>query len=64
MKGERRAKYVPLLSKALVGFLTVQVVLAALSAIFPPDMTRARQSSPVALDRRGTWLRALPVEDG
>ncbi len=63
-KGEGRAKYVPLLTKTLVALLGVQVVLATLSAIFPPDMTRARQSSPVALDRRGAWLRALPVEDG
>ncbi len=27
-------------------------------------MGRAARSSPVALDRRGAWLRALPVEDG
>jgi penicillin-binding protein 1C len=42
----------------------LQVALFTLSAIFPPDMTRAHHSSPVALDRRGAWLRALPVEDG
>jgi penicillin-binding protein 1C len=64
IKGERRAKYVPLLVKVLVGFLGLQVALFTLSAVFPPDMTRARRSSPVALDRRGVWLRALPVEDG
>jgi penicillin-binding protein 1C len=64
IKGERRAKYVPIFTKALVGFVGLQVTLFALSAIFPPDMTRARHSSPVALDRRGVWLRALPVEDG
>jgi penicillin-binding protein 1C len=40
------------------------LTLFALSAVFPPDMTRARHSSPVTLDRRGAWLRALPVEDG
>jgi len=62
--GEGRGKYVPRLTKALVALLGVQVVLFTLSALFPPDMTRARQSSPVALDRRGAWLRALPVEDG
>ncbi|NEX94410.1 penicillin-binding protein 1C, partial [Caulobacter sp. 17J65-9] len=27
-------------------------------------MGRAQRSSPVALDRNGAWLRALPVEDG
>ncbi|PHY12772.1 penicillin-binding protein 1C, partial [Caulobacter sp. B11] len=27
-------------------------------------MARARRSSPVVLDQRGGWLRALPVEDG
>jgi hypothetical protein len=35
-----------------------------LDAAFPPDLSRAYRSSPVALDRRGAWLRALPVEDG
>ena len=58
------AKRVPRLTKLLVGILAAEVVLATLSAAFPPDMTRAKQSSPVTLDRRGTWLRALPVEDG
>jgi len=55
---------VPPLTRVLVGFLGLQVALFTLSAVFPPDMTRARHSSPVALDRRGVWLRALPVEDG
>jgi penicillin-binding protein 1C len=64
IKGERRAKYVPIFTKALVGFVGLQVALFTLSAVFAPDMTRARHSSPVALDRRGVWLRALPVEDG
>ncbi|MGR4862599.1 penicillin-binding protein 1C [Caulobacter sp. LARHSG274] len=48
----------------LVGFVAVQAALFALSAAFPPDMARAERSSPVVLDRRGAWLRALPVEDG
>jgi penicillin-binding protein 1C len=52
------------LTRALAGFVGLQVALFTLSAVFPPDMTRARHSSPVALDRRGVWLRALPVEDG
>jgi penicillin-binding protein 1C len=51
-------------TRVLVGFIAVQTALFALSALFPPDMTRARHSSPVVLDRRGAWLRALPVEDG
>ncbi|MET3664401.1 penicillin-binding protein 1C [Caulobacter sp. 1776] len=59
-KGDR----VPRLTKALIAALAVQVALFTLSAAFPPDMTRARHSSPVTLDRRGAWLRALPVEDG
>jgi penicillin-binding protein 1C len=52
------------LTRALAGFVGLQVALFTLSAVFAPDMTRARHSSPVALDHRGVWLRALPVEDG
>jgi penicillin-binding protein 1C len=63
-KGEGRAKYGLGLTKVLVGFVGLQVAVFTLSAVFPPDMTRARHSSPVALDHRGVWLRALPVEDG
>jgi penicillin-binding protein 1C len=48
----------------LIGLLGVQVAVFATDALFPPDMARAERSSPVALDRRGAWLRALPVEDG
>jgi penicillin-binding protein 1C len=55
---------IPRLTRVLVGFLALQVVLFALNAAFPPDMARARRSSPVVLDHRGAWLRALPVEDG
>ena len=55
---------VPRLTQALVALLAVETALFALGAVFPPDMTRARHSSPVTLDRRGAWLRALPVEDG
>ena len=58
------AKRIPRLTKALIGLLAVELTLATLSAAFPPDMTRAKRSSPVTLDRRGAWLRALPVEDG
>jgi penicillin-binding protein 1C len=60
----QRGKRVEPLTRVLVGFMGLQTALFALSALFPPDMTRARHSSPVALDRRGVWLRALPVEDG
>lgn len=55
---------VPLITRLLTGFLAAQVVLFALSAAFPPDMGRAKRSSPVVLGERGAWLRALPVEDG
>jgi penicillin-binding protein 1C len=37
---------------------------ACLDAAFPPDLGRGQRSSPVALDRNGVWLRALPVENG
>jgi penicillin-binding protein 1C len=59
-----RGKRIATLTRVLIGAMGVQVALFTLSAIFPPDMTRAHHSSPVALDRRGAWLRALPVEDG
>ncbi|HYE42288.1 MAG TPA: penicillin-binding protein 1C [Caulobacteraceae bacterium] len=42
----------------------MQVALAAADLALPPDMGRGQRSSPVALDRNGAWLRALPVEDG
>ena len=54
----------PRFTRVLVAFVGLQVVLFALSAAFPPDMARAKRSSPVVLDHRGAWLRALPVEDG
>ena len=50
------------ITKGLVIALVVEVALFALSAVFPPDMTRAKHSSPVTLDRRGAWLRAMPVD--
>jgi penicillin-binding protein 1C len=58
LRGEGRWVY------GLIALLAVQVALFALDSVFPPDMERARLSSPVALDRNGAWLRALPVEDG
>ncbi|WP_243410653.1 penicillin-binding protein 1C [Caulobacter radicis] len=61
MKGEGK---VALLTRLLTGFLAAQVGVFTLSAAFPPDMSRAKRSSPVVLGERGAWLRALPVEDG
>ncbi|HYF22939.1 MAG TPA: penicillin-binding protein 1C [Caulobacteraceae bacterium] len=52
------------LTLGLCALLGVQTLLFALDALLPPDMGRAERSSPVALDRKGAWLRALPVEDG
>jgi penicillin-binding protein 1C len=57
-------KAVRALTLALVAVLGVQLVLIGLDAAFPPDLSKAARSSPVALDRRGAWLRALPVEQG
>ena len=48
----------------LIGALTLETALFALDAAFPPNLARARQASPVVLDRHGAWLRALPVEHG
>jgi len=44
--------------------LAVQLLLFTLDALFPPNLARGMRASPVTLDRRGAWLRALPVEDG
>ena len=49
---------------ALILLVGAEAMLAGLDAAFPPNLGRAARSSPVALDRRGGWLRALPVEDG
>jgi len=48
----------------LIALLGLQVVVLAADALLPPDLSRGQRSSPVTLDRRGQWLRALPVEDG
>ncbi len=48
----------------LIALLCVQLVVAGLDALLPPDLSRGERSSPVTLDRGGRWLRALPVEDG
>jgi penicillin-binding protein 1C len=48
----------------LIAFLTLEVLALALDTAFPPDLSRGQRSSPVVVDRRGAWLRALPVENG
>jgi len=48
----------------LIAFLTLEVVLLTADTLFPPDVARGQRSSPVVVDRRGVWLRALPVETG
>src|SRR5690348_17305458 len=57
-------RVVPRLVISLIVLLAVEVALVGLDAAFPPDLGKAMRSSPVALDRRGAWLRALPVENG
>ena len=49
---------------ALIALVSAEAALAVLDAALPPDMGRGERSSPVALDRNGGWLRALPVEKG
>ncbi|HYD46118.1 MAG TPA: penicillin-binding protein 1C [Phenylobacterium sp.] len=44
--------------------MALETAVFALDALLPPNLARAERSSPVALDRRGAWLRALPVENG
>ena len=58
----RRATRVATL--ALIGLVGAETVLFAADTVFPPDLAKASLSSPVALDRTGAWLRALPVEKG
>ncbi len=48
----------------LIAFLAIEVAVVGLDALLPPSLSRGERSSPVTLDRRGAWLRALPVEDG
>ena len=52
------------LTIALCGLVAFEAAAAGLDLAFPPDLSKARRSSPVALDRNGVWLRALPVEGG
>ena len=50
--------------KGLTALVCLEAAVVTLDAAFPPDLGRAERSSPVALDRRGAWLRALPVDKG
>lgn len=52
------------LTIALCALMAGETAAMALDLAFPPDLSRGARSSPVALDRRGAWLRALPVENG
>src|SRR5471030_1837177 len=63
-QGEKDGGFVPHLTIALIVLLALETALIGLDAAFPPDLSKAYRSSPVALDRRGAWLRALPVEQG
>jgi len=61
---ERAAARVRRITLALIAVVSVETVVFAADALFPPDLSRARRASPVVLDRNGAWLRALPVETG
>jgi len=52
------------LTLAMIALVAAETLVIGLDVLFPPDLSRGARSSPVALDRRGAWLRALPVEDG
>ncbi len=62
-----RARFWPIERGALIVLAAIGAVCAAivtLDAVLPPQLGKADRSSPVALDRNGAWLRALPVENG
>jgi penicillin-binding protein 1C len=48
----------------LIGLVAIETALLAADLALPPNLARAERASPVALDRTGGWLRALPVERG
>ena len=54
----------PPVTASLVALVALEAALTLADAVFPPDLGKAARSSPVALDRRGAWLRALPVDKG
>jgi len=59
-----RPRVIRRLTIAVCGLVACEAAAASLDLAFPPNLSKARRSSPVALDRNGAWLRALPVEGG
>ena len=59
-----RPRLVRALTVALIALLGIEAGVFALDTLLPPDLGKAERSSPVVLDTRGAWLRALPVERG
>lgn len=64
MKIEGMDRLIPRLIKPLIGFVALQVAVCVADLALPPNLTRAKAASAVALDHNGAWLRALPVEGG
>ena len=64
MTPDARARWVRRLPDALIAVLAVTASLMALDALLPPPLGKLERASPVVLDRRGAWLRALTVENG
>ena len=62
LKPSRRA--LSWLVGGLAGLMALEAAAVLADAAFPPDLSRGRRSSPVALDTHGAWLRALPVDRG
>ena len=60
----RRSPATGRLALACCAVLAAEVAVAALSLALPPPLEKLQHASPVVLDRRGAWLRALPVEHG
>ena len=57
----RRDGVLALACCTLVG---LETLIAAVSLALPPPMAKLAHASPVVVDRRGRWLRALPAEQG
>ena len=64
LAGETPAFLARGITLAAIALIAVEAALLAADALAPPNLARAERASPVALDRRGAWLRALPVENG
>jgi penicillin-binding protein 1C len=57
-------RWISPLLKALIVCLGLQVAVAGLNLVFPPNMERVKHASAVALDHNGGWLRAIPANGG